>query len=205
MGKFGLWALVLLVGAVLVWSGIGPYDRFTWVLEVAPVVLGLPILWLTRRRFPLTPMAYLGLTFFALILMVGGHYTYARTPLGYWMAEWFDFQRNHYDRLGHFFQGFVPAILARELLVRNSPLEPGKWLFLLVACVALSISACYEFIEWWASELTGSAAMDFVGSQGDVWDAQWDMFLALLGSILFQLILGKWHQRQIQALASRPR
>ncbi len=184
----------------MTWSGIRPYDRFTWVLEVGPVWIGAAILIPTRRRFPLTALAYLGVTFFASILIVGGHYTYARTPIGWWMADLFGFERNHFDRLGHFFQGFVPAILARELLVRRSPLLPGAWLFFLVPCVALSISACYEFFEWWMAVWTGTAAMDFLGSQGDVWDAQWDMFLAFLGALTFQVLLGSLHQRQIEDL-----
>jgi putative membrane protein len=200
MGERGLLLLLASVLAAFVWSGIAPHDRFTWVLETVPVAVAIPLLWATRRRFPLTALAYLGTAFFALILLVGGHYTYARTPLGFWMADWFGFERNHYDRMGHFFQGFVPAILARELLLRTSPLRPGKWLAVLVCAVALAISACYEFIEWWAAALTGTAADQFVGSQGDVWDAQWDMFLALCGSIAFQALLGRLHQRQVERL-----
>jgi putative membrane protein len=134
--------------------------------------------------------------------MVGGHYAYARVPLGFWAQELFPLGRNHYDRLGHFVQGFVPALVAREILVRRSPLRPGKWLFFLVSCVALAISACYEFVEWWTAVLGGQAATDFLGTQGDPWDTQWDMFLALVGSIVGQLLLARTQNREIGRLAS---
>lgn len=191
-------ALLVLATAALVWSGIGPYDRATWWMEVAPVLLGAPILIATWRRFPLTPLLCVLLFVHALILVVGGHYTYARVPLGIWVQEALDFSRNHYDRLGHFAQGFVPAILAREILLRTSPLRRGKWLFFLVVCVCLAFSAFYEMIEWWAALLGGEGATEFLGTQGDPWDTQWDMFLALLGAIAAQLSLARLHDAQLR-------
>jgi putative membrane protein len=186
---------IVLLGLIL--SGIDPYDRPTWWMEVFPVLIGLPILILTYDQFQLTPLAYRLITIHALILMLGGHYTYARVPLGFWIQDLFDFARNHYDRIGHFAQGFVPAIIAREVLLRNSPVYPGKMLFFLVACVCLAISASYEFIEWWAAIAGGEAADAFLGTQGDVWDTQWDMFLALIGSLTAQLTLGRLHDKQL--------
>lgn len=191
-------ALLVLATAALVWSGIGPYDRATWWMEVAPVLLGAPILIATWRRFPLTPLLYVLLFLHALILVVGGHYTYARVPLGFWVQEALDFSRNHYDRLGHVAQGFVPAILAREIFLRTSPLRRGKWLFFLVVCVCLAFSAFYEMIEWWAALLGGEGATEFLGTQGDPWDTQWDMFLALLGAIAAQLSLARLHDAQLR-------
>jgi len=193
-----LWA----VGSslVLLWSGIAPHDRVTWWLEVAPVLLAAPLLLATERRFPLTPLLYGLLFVHGVILMVGGHYTYARVPLGFWVQDWFDLARNHYDRLGHFAQGFVPALLAREILLRRTPLRPGGWLFLLVASVCLAISAVYEMIEWWTALLGGVAAADFLGTQGDVWDTQWDMFLAGVGAISALLVLSRVHDRQLARL-----
>lgn len=193
--------ILLAVGLVsLILSGIHPRDRFTWFLEVAPVLLGIPLLVGTYARFRLTPLLYRLLFLHALILMVGGHYTYAEVPLGFWMKTAFGFTRNHYDRIGHFAQGFVPAILAREILLRRSPLVAGKWLFTLVACVVLAVSACYELIEWWTAVLTDGAASAFLGTQGDPWDTQWDMFLALLGAIVAQLTLGRVQDRQLARL-----
>lgn len=192
-----LFALLAIGAAVFVWSGIGPHDRTTWWLEVFPVILAVPVLWLTRKRFPLTPLAYRLIFVHALILMLGGHYTYARVPLGFWAQELFGFARNHYDRIGHLAQGFVPAIIAREILIRTSPLKGGKWLPVVVTSICLAISACYEFIEWWAALLGGSAATDFLGTQGDVWDTQWDMFLAFGGAILAQLTLSRLHDKQL--------
>jgi putative membrane protein len=197
--------LLLAVGlALLVLSGIHPKDRFTWILEVAPIFAGVPILVATYRRFPLTPLAYRLLFLHALILMAGGHYTYAEVPLGFWVRDVLNLARNHYDRLGHFAQGFVPAILAREVLRRKVPLRPGGWLFFLVTCVCLAISAAYELIEWLAAVTTGSAAMAFLGTQGDVWDTQWDMFIALVGSLTAQLMLSRVHERHLSRLESPP-
>jgi len=193
--------LLLAAAAVaLVISGIHPYDRTTWVLEVVPILVGVPILIATWRRFPLTPLVYGLLFVHALILMLGGHYTYARVPLGFWIRDLLDLGRNHYDRLGHFAQGFIPAMLAREILLRKTPLRRGGWLFFLVTCVCLAFSAFYEFTEWWAAVIGGSAADAFLGTQGDVWDTQWDMFLALIGAITAQLLLSRWHDRQLERM-----
>jgi putative membrane protein len=186
--------------ALLALSGVGPKDRFTWWLEVAPVLIGMPILVATYRRFPLTPLLYRLLFLHALVLMLGGHYTYAEVPLGFWVRDLFGLARNHYDRLGHFAQGFVPAILARELLRRKTPLLPGGWLFFLVTCVGLAFSALYELIEWWTAASTGTAAEAFLGTQGDVWDTQWDMFLALVGALAAQLMLARRHEKELRPL-----
>ncbi len=195
------WAALWVVAIVgLVWSGVGPVDRATWMLEVAPVVIVMPLLALTRSRFPLTPLAYALIAVHAAILMLGGHYTYALVPLGDWVRETFDLARNHYDRLGHFAQGFIPAIVARELLLRRTPLQRGGWLFTLVAACCLAISACYEFLEWWTALLVGGAADAFLATQGDVWDTQWDMFMALCGALSAQLLLARLHDRQLAAL-----
>ena len=194
--------LLALAAAVFIWSGIAPRDRATWWLEVLPVIIGAPILVLTRRRFPLTPLLYVLLFVHGLILILGGHYTYAMVPLGEWMKEAFGFARNHYDRIGHFAQGFVPAILAREILLRTSPLRPGKWLFTIVVAICLAFSAFYELIEWWTALIGGHGAEAFLGTQGDIWDTQNDMFQALLGAIAAQLLLARWHDRQLARLAS---
>ena len=196
--RIELLILLAVAAAVLVWSGINPHDRTTWWLEVVPVLIAVPILLLTRKRFPLTALAYRLIFLHAIILMVGGHYTYARVPLGFWVQDLLSLDRNHYDRLGHLAQGFVPAIIAREILIRTSPLGSGKWLPVVVTSICLAISAIYEFIEWWAALLGGSAATDFLGTQGDVWDTQWDMFLAFCGAILAQLLLSRVHNRQLQ-------
>ena len=194
---------VLLVTGLLALalSAVHPYDRTTWVLEVAPILGGVPLLLATARRFPLTPLLYRLIFLHAIILMVGGHYTYARVPLGFYVQDLFGFARNHYDRLGHFAQGFIPAMICREILLRRSPLRPGGWLFFLTACVALAISACYEFIEWWTALVEGEAATDFLGTQGDVWDTQWDMFLALVGACCAQLLLARRHDRELARLS----
>ena len=197
-----LWLLLASLAAALLWSGIGPKERGTWWLEVAPVLIGVPILAVTYRRFPLTPLVYVLVWIHAIILMVGGHYTYAEVPLFNWIRDVLGLARNHYDRVGHFAQGFVPAILAREILLRKSPLRPGGWLFFLVCCVCLAISALYELIEWWAALLTSpETGTAFLGTQGDVWDTQWDMFLALVGSVVAQLALSQPHQRQLDQIS----
>ena len=196
--KRGEAAALLVVGAaLLVWSGITPADRTTWILEVFPIFIAVPLLLVTARRFPLTPLAYRLIFVHALILMLGGHYTYAQVPLGFWMQRVFGFSRNHYDRIGHLAQGFVPAIIAREILIRRSPLRPGKWLFVIVLCVCLAISACYEFIEWWSALIGGSAADAFLGTQGDPFDTQADMLMALIGAFTAQVLLARLHDRQI--------
>jgi putative membrane protein len=191
--------LLLVVVVALAVSAIDPRDRFTWYLEVAPILIGIPILVYTRRGMPLTTLAYVLLAVHAFILMLGGHYTYAEVPLGFWVRDAFGLARNHYDRLGHFAQGFVPAIVAREILLRRSPLRPGGWTFFLVTCVCLAISATYELIEWVTALLTGEAAEAFLGTQGDPWDTQWDMFLALCGALAAQLLLTRVHDRQLAA------
>ena len=192
--------LLGLAGAGLVVSGIAPRDRFTWLLEVAPVLIGIPLLIWSSRRFPLTPLLYRLLLVHALILMLGGHYTYAEVPLGFWVRDALGLARNHYDRLGHLAQGFVPAILAREILRRRTPLRPGRWLFFLAVCVCLAFSAFYELIEWWTALASGEGATAFLGTQGDVWDTQWDMFLALIGALTAQLTLSRIHDRQLDTL-----
>jgi putative membrane protein len=195
--------ILLALGAVLlVLSGIGPKDRYTWLLEVAPAVAAAILLVATYRRFPLTPLAYRLIFLHACVLMLGGHYTYAEVPLGFWARDLLGLARNHYDRLGHFVQGFVPAIVAREILLRKTPLRPGGWLVFLVTSVCLAISALYEFIEWWTALLSGEAAMAFLGTQGDVWDTQWDMFLCLLGALAAQILLSRVHDRELARLSS---
>jgi len=186
---------VVLVGLIL--SGIGPEDRFTWWLEVAPILVALPILAGTYRRFPLTSLAYVLIGVQACILMLGAHYTYAEVPLGFWVRDALGLERNHYDRLGHIAQGFVPAIIIREVLMRTSSLRPGRWLSFLVVCVALAVSAVYEFLEWWAAVLTGESATAFLGTQGDPWDTQWDMFLCTVGAVLSLILLSRLHDRQV--------
>lgn len=193
--------LLLGMGTVVfAWSAWHPRDVFTWWLEVAPVLIALPILVRTYPQFPLSRLVYGLLFVHATILLVGGHYTYAEMPLFNWLRDEFYLSRNYYDRLGHLAQGFIPAILAREILLRCSPLLPGKWLFFLVTCVCLAISACYEFIEWWVAIASGSDAVAFLATQGDVWDTQWDMFLALLGAMAAQLLLAKLHDRSMVAI-----
>ena len=191
------WVVLGLVG-----SGLGPHDRFTWWLEVAPILMAAPVLFATYRRFPLSPLAYVLIGMHASILMLGGHYTYAEVPLGYWARDALGLARNHYDRLGHFAQGFIPAVVIREVLLRISPLRPGRWLFFLVVCVALALSAVYEFIEWWTALLTGESATAFLGTQGDPWDTQWDMFLCTLGALASQLLLARLHDRQLARMPS---
>jgi putative membrane protein len=193
-------ALLAIVAAALCVSAIRPHDALTWWLEVLPVLIAVPLLVATYRRFPLTPLAYVLIALHALVLIVGGHYTYARVPLGFWMQDWFDFARNHYDRIGHFMQGFVPAIVARELLLRMTPLERGPWLFTIVTLSILGVSALYEFTEWWTALAGDGAATDFLGTQGDVWDTQWDMLCAFCGAIVAQLTLARMHDAQLKSL-----
>lgn len=191
-------ALVALVLAVLLWSGVHPADRFTWVMEVFPVLIGLPVLLLTGRRFRFTTLVYALLAVHAVILMVGGRYTYAAVPLGFRMQEWFGFARNHYDRIGHFAQGFVPAMVAREILIRRSPLAGSRWLPFVVVSFCLALSAFYELVEWWTALATGSAATAFLGTQGDPWDTQWDMCWALIGAVTALVLLSRVHDRQLR-------
>jgi len=189
--------LLSILGAVFVWSAINSADRLTWVLEVAPVVIALPLLFFTYRSFVFTPLVYALILIHALILLVGGHYTYAEVPLFNWVRDTYELSRNYYDRVGHFAQGFVPAMVAREILLRKSPLVAGRWLFFIVSCICLSISAFYEFIEWWVAVYEGGAADAFLGTQGDVWDTQWDMLIALAGAVTAQVFLVKVHDRQM--------
>jgi len=193
-------ALLVVVLAALTASAIAPHDRAIWFAEVFPVLVTLPLLVLTAHRFPLTGVAYVMIALFALILILGGTYTYARVPLGFALQDWFDLARNPYDRIGHFFQGATPAIVARELLLRTSPLRSGKWLFVVVTLSCLGISAAYELIEWQAAVWWADGSVEFLGTQGDEWDAQWDMFLALCGAITAQLLFSGMHDRQLARL-----
>jgi len=178
-----------------VWSGVKPHDFFTWFLEVLPALIALIILIITYKYFKFTRFIYWLILIHAIILMVGGHYTYAQVPLFNWIRDAFNLTRNHYDKVGHFVQGFVPAIIVREILIRKSPLKPGKWLFFIVVSICLAVSAFYELIEWWVALATGSAAEAFLGTQGYVWDTQSDMALALLGAILALIFLSRYHDK----------
>ena len=198
--RLGLLGVVL---AALLASGIAPYDRPTWLLEVFPVLIAIPLLWATRRRFELTPLVYGLIALHALVLILGGAHTYARVPLGFTLQEWFGLARNPYDRIGHFMQGFVPAMIAREILLRTSPLQAGKWLAFLVVCVCLAISACYELIEWAAALILGQGAEAFLGTQGDPWDTQSDMAMALIGAVAALVLLSRGHDRQLARLQPR--
>ncbi|HAF92042.1 MAG TPA: hypothetical protein DCG67_09840 [Pseudomonas sp.] len=189
--------LGLIVASALGLSAIAPYDRATWLLEVAPVLIAAPVLALSYRRFPLTRLLYLLIAFHALVLILGGAYTYARVPLGFWVQDALQLARNPYDKLGHFMQGLVPMLVAREILLRNGYLRPGPMLGFLAICVALAISAFYELIEWWVALLAGGGAVDFLGTQGDPWDTQSDMFLALIGACFGLLALAGLQNRQI--------
>lgn len=182
---------------LLTWSGAEPKDRFTWLLEVLPAMSGAVVLVATYSRFRLTNLLYCLIWLHAAILMVGGHYTYAEVPLFNWLRDTFDLGRNYYDRVGHFAQGFVPALIAREILLRRSPLQPGKWLNLIVVCICLAISAGYELVEFGVAVATGEAADAFLGTQGDVWDTQWDMLFALIGAITALVSLSGLHNRQL--------
>jgi putative membrane protein len=195
--------LLVVVTAVFVWSAISPHDRFTWLLEVFPVMLGVPILVYLYPRFRLTPLVATLIAVHAVILMLGGKYTYAEVPFGFWMARTFHFTRNHYDRIGHFAQGFIPAMIAREVLIRRSPLRGSRWLPFFVVCFCLALSALYELIEFWTAIATGSASDAFLGTQGDPWDTQWDMMLALIGAIVGLTVLGSWHDRQLRRIGYR--
>lgn len=202
--RYPLALLAVTIGLLAI-SAYKPYDTATWWMEVAPVFVAIPILLATYRRFPLTPLVYTLIFVHGCILILGGHYTYARVPMGFWVQDLFGFARNHYDRLGHFAQGFIPAMIAREILLRRTPLGQGGWLLFLVCCVCLAISAVYEFIEWWAALIGGAGATEFLGTQGDVWDTQWDMFMALIGSIVAQLTLARVHAKQLTTLVPPPR
>jgi putative membrane protein len=218
----------LLLAPVLGWSAIKPHDSFTWLLEVFPILIGLPLAFAVQRRFPLSGLLLVLLWLHSVILIVGGHYTYARVPLGDWAMQWFGWSRNNYDKLGHFAQGFVPAILTREILLRTSPLggdavagvvdpgpasarpatigisgKPSRWLGFLVVSVCLAFSAFYELLEWAVAELSGAAADDFLGTQGYAWDTQTDMALALVGAVAALLLLAKAHDRSMGKVVER--
>lgn len=197
-----IWGLLLSVVAASIWSGWQPRDAGTWVMEVAPAGIALAVMVLTRARFPLTSLLYLLVWLHALVLLVGGHYTYAEVPAFNWLRDEFGLARNYYDRVGHLMQGFVPAIAIREILLRNTELKPGKLLFFIIVLMCLGISAAYELVEWLAAVLLGQGADAFLGTQGDVWDTQWDMFCALIGAIAAQLSLARLHDRQLAALSA---
>ena len=190
--------LLISLAAVLIWSGIAPHDRFTWLLEVAPVLIGVPVLIYHWPRLRFTRLVYTLLWIHAVILMVGGKYTYAEVPFGFWLQDVFGFARNHYDRIGHFAQGFIPAILAREIFIRKSPLRGSRWLPFVVICFCLAFSAFYELIEFWTALASGEAATDFLGTQGDVWDTQWDMQLALIGAVVALVTLAGVQDRELE-------
>jgi putative membrane protein len=191
-----LWLFIF--SSVLIWSVIKPYDLMTWYLEVAPALIALIVMALTYKSFRLTQLVCWLILFHCIILMVGGHYTYAKVPLFNWLKDAFDLSRNHYDKVGHFVQGFVPAIIAREILLRRSPLQPGKWLIFMIICICLAISAFYELIEWWVALLSDEAADSFLGTQGYIWDTQSDMAWALSGAIIALALLGNYHSRQLK-------
>jgi len=189
---------------VLVWSGIGPKDTATWMLEVAPAIAGAAILLATRQRFPLTQLAYGLILVHCVILMVGGHYTYAEVPVGDWFRELFDPPRNNYDKLGHLAQGFIPAIITREVVIRLEVFNSARWRNFFIVCFCLAVSAFYELVEWWVALYSDEAADAFLGTQGYIWDTQSDMLLALIGAVLALVLLGRAHDRQLAALNKTP-
>ena len=193
------WLALPVIAALLI-SGIDPFDRATWIMEVAPVLIVAPVLALTRQRFPLTALLYTLIALHALVLIYGGAYTYARVPLGFWVQDLFELGRNPYDKLGHFMQGFVPALAAREILLRGGFVSGQRLAGFLSVCVAMAVSAVYELVEWWAALALGQGADEFLGTQGDVWDTQSDMFMALLGASLAMFMLARWQDRQMASL-----
>lgn len=192
------WGGLVLFLAVLIWSGIEPADRFTWFLEVLPALIGLVFVVVSYQRFPLTELLLCLLLIHAIVLMVGGHYTYANVPLFDWIKDSFGLSRNHYDKVGHFFQGLVPAILAREILIRKHVINGTYWQHFVVLCIVLAFSAFYELIEWWVACFSGESAEAFLGTQGDVWDTQSDMLFALLGGFLGLALFHSWHDNQLK-------
>ncbi len=195
-----LWVLGLGVLVALAYSGIAPYERATWWMEVAPVLIAAPVLVATYRRFPLTTLLYLLIALHAVVLMVGGAYTYARVPFGFWLQDLLSLSRNPYDKIGHFMQGFVPALVAREILIRAGHIARGGMAGFLSLCVALAVSLVYELIEWAAALALGQGANEFLGTQGDPWDTQSDMFMALIGASVAVLLLARVQDRQIESL-----
>jgi putative membrane protein len=200
-----LWVLGLIVFVALILSGIAPYDRATWLLEVLPVLIAAPILILTYRRFPLTTLLYVLIAIHALVLILGGAYTYSRVPLGSWVQDLFDLGRNPYDKLGHFMQGFVPALIAREILLRGAYMSNKPMAGFMSLCAALAVSAVYELIEWWTALALGGGAIEFLGTQGDPWDTQSDMFFAMIGAGTALVLLSRLHDRQISNLNQKKR
>lgn len=190
----------VIVLAILLWSGLAPFDRATWIMETLPVMIAYPVLWFTYQRFPLTHLLYILIAIHALILIIGGAYTYAHVPIGFDLQALFGLQRNPYDKIGHFFQGLVPALVAREILIRGAYVNGRKMLIFIVVCIVLAISATYELIEWAAALAMGQGADEFLGTQGDEWDSQADMFFALIGAISALLTLSRWQDRQIEKL-----
>ena len=191
------------LGAILAVSGIQPYDRLTWLMEVAPVLIAAPILVATWRTYPLTSLLYALIFLHALVLIVGGTHTYARVPFGFWLQDVLGTARNPYDKIGHFMQGFVPAMIAREIFIRGRYVAGRKMTVFLCLCVVLAVSACYELIEWWAALVMGQGADEFLGTQGDPWDTQSDMFMALLGAIVALATLSRLHDRQLSAIPDK--
>jgi len=191
------WIAIFLV--VFAWSAIGPHDYPTWFLEVVPAVIGAAVIWYTRDTWPLTRLTYVLILIHCVILIVGGHYTYAEVPLFDWIQETFDQTRNNYDKLGHFVQGFIPAIITREIVIRNNVFNSTRWRDFFIVSFCLGFSAFYELIEWWVALLSEEAADSFLGTQGYIWDTQSDMAYALVGAVLALLLLGKWHDKQLQA------
>lgn len=192
--------LLMIIAVLLAATAINPYDRSTWLMEVAPVMIAGPLLVLTYRRFPLTSLLYVLIFLHAIVLIAGGAYTYARVPLGFWIQDMFSFSRNHYDRIGHFFQGFVPALAAREILLRNKYVSGKHIAVILSICVAMAISAWYELIEWAAALILGQGADAFLGTQGDQWDTQWDLFMCFVGAVVAMIGLSREQDRQIAQL-----
>lgn len=190
-----LWLTLYFI--VLIWSGIGPKDQFTWFLEVLPAIIGLGLMAVSLKSFPLTRVLYNFILLHCIVLMVGGHYTYAEVPLFDTIANWMGSERNNYDKVGHFFQGFVPALLAREILIRKSIVNGKAWLNVIIVAICLAFSAFYELIEWWVAVASGENAEAFLGTQGYVWDTQSDMALALVGAIISLIVLAKYHDRQL--------
>ena len=199
------WHLALLGTFVLIlaWSGINPKDQFIWFLEVVPAIVGAVVLVAIYPKTKLTMLVYCLIWLHALVLMLGGHWTYSEMPLFSWLRDEYGLARNYYDRVGHIVQGFVPAIIAREVLLRNGVVKGRVWLFFIITCICLAVSAFYEFIEWWVAIASGSAADEFLATQGDIWDTQWDMFLALCGAIASQILFARWHDRQLAIFARR--
>jgi putative membrane protein len=194
-------ALLLIVSAFCIWSGISPQDtRLTWILETFPFFIALPVMLLTYRRFPLTALTYTLIAIHAMILMLGGHYSYAKVPLGFWMEDWFGWTRNNYDKIGHFMQGFAPTIYVREIITRTSPLKPGKWLGFISVAVPLAFSALYEIIEWLASLSNPADTEAFLGTQGYIWDTQTDMFMCLIGSVVALALLTRLHNKYLSRM-----